>query len=418
MRRNFKINHILTQLGLEVLEAASAIGIDLNDNLQMREPKERTWGCKSGSEVSALQMLFGSMFGFTSSASPINDPVIDEVSVASSVKEHMGLLFSSGHVHVDPGVFAYKYRAQDATGADDWKISDRKYQRSLKFKGNGYSQHMMMVEFIGRYMTFCTALAALGQYMSVPLVQAHWLYIGHPKVEYVTEQMQMNFRSDVYFDGDHNMPFTLIPTRLNPGEILDRIPCYFDMDGSRNIANKYLGIRSPTPYGPVQEIRFHGDKPTTVVEEKDYTFSPVIEGDATVITQSRNNRTINAAVWPRPTHYSPGSTRLGLIYGLMHDNARVAGHYYYAPTSGSLNEGGNVYFRAMGGANSKIMNTGSLQRSLEHGFSEAAEARRSDYFAKRVVPPEVNPQNVESPGPAVFPLGTDDNGDTNASPIV
>jgi len=417
MRRNFKVNHILTQLGMEVLEAANAIGIDMTQELNSQERKDRLHNCSSGSEVAALQMLFGSMFGFTTSPSPINDPMIDEASVASGVKEYVGTLFSSGHIHVDPGVFTYK--AGGMFGVNG-QLND-KTNAGLLFKGVKYSPHGMMVEFIGRYMAFCTALSALGQYMTVPLVQAHWLYLGHPKVEYITEQMQMNFRSDVYFDGDNGLPFTLIPSRLNPSEMCDRVPCYINLKPDGKQTNKYLGIRSPVPYGPVQEIRFHGDKPMTTIDEKDYTFSPVIEGDASVITQTRNNRVINAASWPRPTHYTPGSTTLGLIYGLMHDNKRVGGHYYFVPLQGAQNytgNDGNKYYRALGSAGAgSVIKPGrkdSLHKSLEQGFDTDAQQRQKDYFDKRVIKPENNPQNLEGEDPVTYPLGTQDGGSTEA----
>lgn len=417
MRRNFKVNHILTQLGMEVLECASALGIDMTQDLDTKSRKDRLFECQSGSEVAALQLLFGSMFGFTTAPSPINDPMIDEASVASQVKEYIGTFFSSGHIHLDPGVFAYKAGAINSGNG----LLSRRIDKGLTFKGNKYSPHGMMVEFIGRYMSFCTALAALGQYMTVPLVQAHWLYIGHPKVEYITEQMQMNFQSDVYFDGDNSLPFTLIPSRLNPSEMADRVPCYINMDLEGGPVNKYLGIRTPVPYGPVQEIRFHGDRPMTTIDEKDYTFSPVIEGDSSVITQTRNNRVINAACWPRPTHYSPGSSTLGLIYGLMHDNKRVAGHYYFVPLQGAMNHtpsGTNKYYRAMGmgKANDPITETsrGNLHAQLEQGFDKKAAKRQRDYFDKRTITPDQNPQNVDGARPSQYPLGTSDGGSTEA----
>jgi len=418
MRRNFKVNHILTQLGMEVLECANALGINMNQDLSTKSRKDTLFECHSGSEVAALQLLFGSMFGFTTAPSPINDPMIDEASVASGVKEYIGTFFSSGHIHLDPGVFTYREGALNSGNG----LLSRKTDNGLTFKGRKYSPHGMMVEFIGRYMAFCTALAALGQYMTVPLVQAHWLYIGHPKVEYITEQMQMNFQSDVYFDGDNAMPFTLIPSRLNPSEMADRVPCYINLDLENGKVNKYLGIRTPVPYGPVQEIRFHGDRPMTTIDEKDYTFSPVIEGDSSVITQTRNNRVINAACWPRPTHYSPGSSTLGLIYGLMHDNKRVSGHYYFVPLQGAMNhtpDGKNKFYRAMGvgRANDPITETtrGNLHKQLEQGFDKDAAKRQRDYFDKRKITPEQNPQNIEGARPAAYPLGTSDGGDTRAA---
>jgi hypothetical protein len=266
-----------------------------------------------------------------------------------------------------------------------------------------------MREFIAKYVVWTVAKKCLEGYFTVPVYQCHLLYVGNPKPEYVTEQLQMNFRSDVYFDGDNSLPYTLIPTRLNPGEVISRVPCYWYLNAEKSTENTWLGVRDPLPYGNVIDIRFNGDKPMSTTEERDYTFTPIIEADASVQTQYRNSRTINCAVWPRPTHYSPGSTRIGAIYGLLSDNASVGGHYYYQPLRGTLvadNVKDKIY-RAM--KNSAASSQG-LEAQYFKGMSPDDVKEQKQYWKDHQVLPDDNPQTVENEGtpeddygPDVFP---------------
>ena len=405
MRRNFKYNHIMTQLGMELMETLQAIGIDLDPSLVGATPIDSTRrnGTKAytdsegaGTQVAALQMLFASMFGSTSSMSTTNDFTVDEASVAAAIKDKLGMLFNSGHIHIDPGVFSYERKANGLFSRDDGMLSTD--VNGLTYKGKNMSPAGIMDEFISRYMTFCVAAQCLESYMSVPLYQCHWLYVGSPKPEYVTEQLQMNFRADVHFDGDNALPFTLIPKTLNPGQVLCRVPTYLDC-GPGTEANSYLGIRDPLPYGNVIDIRFNGDKPMTTTEESDYTFTPIIEADSMVQTQYRNSRTVNCAVWPRPTHYSPGATRVGAIYGMMSDNASVGGSYYYQPMTGALVndqvEGDTpVVFRAM---KNNATDSRLVADALFQGMDRETQDKQQEYWDKHEILPNENPQNVANP---------------------
>ena len=402
MRRNFKYNHIMTQLGMEMMETLQAIGVDLSPSLVGATPVGQTNrdGSKAytdsegaGTQVAALQMLFASMFGSTSAMSTTNDFTVDEASVAAAIKDKLGMLFNSGHIHIDPGVFSYE-RSTSLFSAEDGMLSTD--VNGLTYKGKNMSPAGIMQEFVSRYITFAVAAQCLESYMSVPLFQCHWLYVGSPKPEYVTEQLQMNFRPDVHFDGDNAMPFTLIPKTLNPGQVLCRVPTYLDCSGEAE-PNSYLGIRDPLPYGNVLDIRFNGDKPMTTTEETDYTFTPIIEADSMVQTQYRNSRTVNCAVWPRPTHYSPGATRVGAIYGMMSDNASVGGDYYYQPMTGALVndqvEGDTpVVFRAMKNApqDSKL-----VADALFQGMDRETQDKQQDYWDKHEILPKDNPQTTE-----------------------
>jgi len=400
MRRNFKYNHMLTQLGMELIETFQAIGIQMDDKLNRSVVKafdengHRTQEC-------ALQMLFSSMFGTTLTHSPTSDFAVDETSVASGIKDKIGMMFNSGHIHIDPGVFGYDRMSEGGflatTGSRAGYLS-RKVTSELTYKGQSMSPEGLMAEFIAKYVTFIVACQALESYFAVPLYQCHWLYVGSPKPEYVTEQLQMNYRSDVYFDGDNSSPFTLIPSRLNPGEVISRIPCLFNLqddDGKKGgkRPNKYLGVRDPLPYGSVQDIRYTGDKPLTTIEERDYTYTPIIEADSSVQTQYRNSRTINCAVWPRPTHYSPGATRMGAIYGLMSDNSPVGGHYYYQPLVGTM-VNANVKDKVFRATMNRPSESAAIADAILDGSGERTIKTQGDYWQKHSIMPDENPQTV------------------------
>lgn len=386
MRRSFKYNHILTQIGMELLDTLSAIGIDLDDELKHAASGISTNG--AGVQESALQILYASMFGASSSYSAgQGDFEVSEDVVASRIKDYLTTFFCSGHIHVDPAVFSFRGDSEPSDAAGLFSTGEK-----FNVRGKQVSAALAYAEFVRSYIVWGVACAALGDYMSVPLLQCHWLYTDKMKPEYVMEQLQMNFRSDVYFDGDSGLPMTLIPSRLNPGEILHRVPCYLSPD--KDYPNRYLGIRDPLPFGPVDEIRFAGDRPLTTIEERDYTFSPVIEADASVQSTYRNGRTVNFAVWPRPTHYVPGATRLGFIYGLMADNRKVGGHYYYVPGNSIFEHptSGQKIYRAMKWSNT---DTGAKPEYLLAGQTEAINKKHIEYFEEKAIEPQNNPQLIE-----------------------
>jgi len=423
-RRGYKFNHMLTQVGLELLEVLQAIGADMNEDLQNQTSafKDRAVGASeekpsAGVEVAALQMLFASMFGSVQGATNAADFTVDEAGVASQMKEMLGMLFNSGHIHIDPGVLTYANTAKETTLLDQ-SASGRKF----KYKGKNVSAALLMSEFVAKYVTFCALVTALKPYFQVPTWQCHWLYVGSPKPEYVTEQLQMNFRSDVYYDGGegNSLPFTLIPSTLNPGQVLSRIPCMMNIrKGSvsgKTGANLYLGIRDPLPYGSVQELRFFGDRPVSVIEEKEYTFTPIIEADASVMSSYRNARTVNMAVWPRPTVYAPGATRMGVIYGTMADNAKVGGHYYYQYLTGALQKDGqdDRLYRAMADDNDT-----STAGWLLAGQGKKQEELHIDAWNKKKIGPDQNPQMRDDPQKiAGAPIGAFVEDDTVESPII
>jgi len=181
-------------------------------------------------------------------------------------------------------------------------------------------------------------------------------------------------------------------------------------------ANLYLGIRDPLPYGSVQELRFFGDRPVSVIEEKEYTFTPIIEADASVMSSYRNARTVNMAVWPRPTVYAPGATRMGVIYGTMADNAKVGGHYYYQYLTGALQKDGqdDRLYRAMADDNDT-----STAGWLLAGQGKKQEELHIDAWNKKKIGPDQNPQMRDDPQKiAGAPIGAFVEDDTVESPII
>lgn len=437
MRRNFKYNHIMTQIGMEMLETLQAVGIDMNDTLK-GDPITAFNENGAGTQVAGLQMLFCSMFGTTTTHSPSSDFQVDETSVAAGLKDRLGMFFNSGHIHMDPGVFSFERTSGGGflnVEGDRVGMLSQQVDNDLSYKDNGkdVSADLLFKEFIAKYICFNVAAQCLESYFAVPLYQCHWLYTGSPKPEYVTEQMQMNFRSDVYFDGDNSLPFTLIPSLLNPGQVISRVPCYLDISTntidlgkkkSEQWVNTYLGVRDPLPYGSVADIRYAGDRPLTTVEEREYTFAPIIEADASVQTQYRNSRTVNCAIWPRPTVYSPGATRIGAIYGLLSDNSPVGGHYFYQPLTGTMlnDRVKNVLYRTM---TNDARESAALAKQIFKGQGEKEIARQGDYWEKHSIKENENPQSTrkyseaqlrslaeENPvEPAVFPTTVSGRGD-------
>jgi len=408
MRRNFKYNHIMTQLGMELLETLNAVGIDMNADLKGDGIKAFSEN-GAGTQVAGLQMLFASMFGTTSTHSATSDFTVDETSVASGMKDRLGMLFNSGHIHVDPGVFSFERRGGTGSlnmSGDKVGMLTKSVDSDLSYKRvKGISAELLYKEFIAKYITFSVAAQCLESYFAVPLYQCHWLYVGSPKPEYVTEQLQMNFRSDVYFDGDNSMPFTLIPSMLNPGQVLSRLPCYLDIEKAQltnsgkaakgQYINTYLGIRDPLPFGSVTDIRYAGDRPLTTIEEREYTFTPIIEADASVQTQYRNSRTVNCAIWPRPSVYSPGATRMGAIYGLLSDNSSVGGHYYYQPLTGTmLNDAvKNTIYRTM---TNDTRESKKLAEQLFKGQGREEIETQGEYWDEHSIEAKNNPQNTDA----------------------
>lgn len=401
MKRGFKYNHLLTLLGMELLETLNAIGADMSSGKitsnGSADVKRRNLMPNSSQEkVAMLQLLFSSVFGAVRGATNAADFEADPTSIADSVKESIGMLFNSGHIHLDPGFLTYVDGAWDGS-----LLTDSQNKAVCEYKGYKITPAQMMSEFIAKYVTFVTAVTAFKPYFQVPLYDCHWLYVGSPKPEYVIEQLQMNYRPDVIFEGGASMPeYTLIPTTLNPGEVLERIPTLFN--AANKTPNTYLGIRDPLPYGSVNEIRFHGDRPMTTIDEREYDFAPIIEADSSVNQVMRNGRTLNIAVFPRPATFLPGASTIGVLAGLMSDNAAVGGSYYFQSHNGPF-----FNDTAVGGVARPMRQVGRpspsasrqdewAQRQLA-GTSSASKGAREmrKAVAKGKVSPSRNPQNPD-----------------------
>ena len=407
---------------MELLDCLNAIGVDMNPDLTPMNGKMSAVQTGAGTRESALQLLYASMFGTSASISAPGDFEVSEDVVAAQIKEYLGSWFNSGHIHIDPGVFAYI----DGNNKRNFlkQIQQPLFgDRQFKVRGQLVSGAEAMAEFIRAYFVWCVTCAALGSYFTVPLLQCHWLYTNKMKPEYVVEQLQMNFRSDVYFDGDSSLGFTLIPSRLNPGEVLNRVPCYITnepigREGGTMSPNSYLGIRDPLPFGPVEEIRFAGDRPLTTIDQREYTFSPVIEADSSVQSTYRNGRTVNFAQLPRPATYVPGATALGAVYGLMGDNKRVGGHYYYIPNEGVFQnvvdaEDLRIYRATVNNPSEDSEATAYLLA----GQTPEDEAKHLKHWERNKVLPDENYQNrVAEVSAATAEMLTKENPSVDASP--
>lgn len=409
MKRGFKYNHILTLLGLELIETLNAVGADMSSvagRAAGGEVKRRS--CMSNSvpeQIAMLQILFSSVFGSVRGATNAADFEVDPVSVADSVKESIGMLFNSGHIHLDPGFLTYLPGAWNGS-----LLNDNAVNKNLKYKGRSLTPAQMMSEFVAKYVTFVTAVTAFKPYFQVPLYDCHWLYVGSPKPEYVIEQLQMNYRPDVIFEGGASMPeYTLIPTQLNPGEVLERLPTLFD--AKNKTPNTYLGIRDPLPYGSVNEIRFHGDRPMTTIEEREYDFTPIIEADSSVNQVMRNGRVLNIAVLPRPAMYIPGASTLGAISGMMSDNASVGGSYYFQQHNGPFfNDSGDGTtsqpLRQVGLPAAKGNKTWSKRQLAGTASDSKGAVAMQEAIDRTSIMPSRNPQNPEAPESDVPPVFT------------
>jgi hypothetical protein len=411
MKRGFKYNHILTLLGLELIETLNAVGADMSSVVGRSAGGEvnrrSTMSGSAQEQIAMLQILFSSVFGSVRGATNAADFEVDPTSVADSVKESIGMLFNSGHIHLDPGFLTYLPGAWNGSTLNDSTINT-----NLKYKGRSLTPAQMMSEFVAKYVTFVTAVTAFKPYFQVPLYDCHWLYVGSPKPEYVIEQLQMNYRPDVIFEGGASMPeYTLIPTQLNPGEVLERLPTLFN--AKQKTPNTYLGIRDPLPYGSVSEIRFHGDRPMTTIEEREYDFTPIIEADSSVNQVMRNGRVLNIAVLPRPAMYIPGVSILGAISGMMSDNASVGGSYYFQQHNGPF-----FNDTAKGGKSRPLRQVGMplakgnrqwAQRQLAGSASNSKGAVAMQAAIERTgISPDRNPQDPkvdQSSAPPVFTGG-------------
>jgi len=340
-KRSYKFNHLQTQVGMELMEVLSAVGIDLQGNLDAFDSGDRLE--KTADPLLAmLQIMYSDplMFGTTDNPD-VGDVTLDEAGLTTAVKSMMGMFFDSAHTHVDPGALSFGNLAGKTYMDTNGRFSETVTSR-LQWKGLPISAAGLMREFIGRYIVFLLTTAAMRPYFKVPVFPMHLLYYGGPRPELVTEQLLMNFRPDWDFGGSSGLPYSLVPTRLNPGETAVRIPTLFDYSDSFNMksqCNMWLGPREPVVFTEVEEIRFRGDKPQSVIEKANYYFSPIVEPDAHVSGTYRNHRNVTVAHLPRPSYYTPGCNQIGWVLGTMSDNSKVSGQQYVLPgTYGYSNE--------------------------------------------------------------------------------
>lgn len=405
-KRSYKFNHLMTQVGAEMIDVLQAVGIEMKSDLTCFEPSDKM--ASASSEVIALlQVMYSDplMFGTTDNPD-VGDVMLDESSLTTAVKSMMGMFFDSAHTHVDPGCLTFQKPGSAQYTDDDGYLSDT-ITKDLCWKNAPISPKGLMREFISRYIVFLLTAAAMRPYFKVPVFPMHLLYYGGPKPELVTEQLLMNFRPDWDFGGSSGLPFSLIPTRLNPGEIAVRIPTLFDSRNNFNMrsqANLWLGPREPVVFTDVEEVRFRGNTPQSVIEKENYYFSPVIEADSYVSGTYRNHRNVTVAHLSRPTYYTPGCNNLGWILGTMSDNSRVQGPQYILPgTNGYSNEGLSKFVTTDGPAIYRPM-TNNLTRDnakklidnwpTQKAQSEEEQAKLAIKMEGKEIKPRENRQTV------------------------
>lgn len=411
-KRAYKYNHLMTQIGAELVDCLQAVGIEMNSDLSCFSSSDKI-AAASTEVISMLQVMYSDplMFGTTDNPE-VSDATFDEGALTTAVKSMMGMFFDSAHTHVDPGVMSFmrngSSKLRSYTG-DDGYLSDT-ITTDLCWKNAPISPAGLMREFISRYIVFLLVAAAMKPYFKVNVFPMHLLYYGGPKPELVTEQLLMNFRPDWDFGGSSGLPFSLIPTRLNPGEVAVRIPTLFDSSDNFNMktqGNLWLGPREPVVFQDVEEIRFRGDKPQSVIEKESYYFSPIVEADSFVSGTYRNHRNVTIAHLSRPAYFTPGCSGLGWILGTMSDNSRVQGPQYLLPgTLGYSNEADYSFkttdvplvYRPMVNSIKRDESIPLEDWPTQDAQSTEAQLKMADTLEARAIKPSENRQTVGEKG--------------------
>jgi len=415
-RKKFcKYNHVMTQLGLALMETFSAFGAGLND---MLVPMNNAFIDDDGSaHVAGLQMLFSALFG-TTAASTINSDDWTEDAGASNAHSRMasimGMFFNPGHSHIDPGVLVFQNEVEDKTAlsqllkavnaqsqyeGDDAKFdsafnndsgmldtSDLRY----RFCDMNVSAALLMNEAIGRLFVFATMGASLSQHMTVPTMMAKLEYHNNAGRDSVIQSLKMAHRPGIVAEGGGSgsgLPFDLIDSRITQ-QVVARIPCYLrDTSSNRGIYNTYVGISTPDPIGKVEDKVSDNGICTTLLEGDDITFTPIVRGGSGTMMTKRKGVTINITSLTRPEYFEPGVTKLGAIYGLMSDNKSVAGNYFLQPATGAYHDDRVPFtmFRSLAGSESK-----TLYALVNPDVSRAQINKMTEWYETRGLKPWEN----------------------------
>jgi hypothetical protein len=384
-KRFCKYNHVMTQIGLSMMETLNAYGAGLGEQLQsMSSPfGERD----SSSKIAGLQMLFAALYGTSPVTSLSADDFTEDAgrtAAHSRASEIMGMFFNPGHSHIDPGVLVYQNAVTDdgplagimnmitsmgnqeyQTGPNEkWDTAFNNASGLLDTTDTRYnycdmkvSAACLMNEAIGRLFVFSVMGSALAPHMTVPTMLAKLEYQNNAARETVIDVLKMAHRPGVYADGSGGpaLPFDFIDSRITD-QVIGRVPCYLRAtQANKGIYNSYIGISTPDLMGEVVDKVSEGGVCVTMLEGDDIQFTPIVRGTSGSMVTKRKGVTINIVHLNRPEYYEPGVSKLGAIYGLMSDNASVGGFYFIQPSTGVFHDDRVDYtmYRALAGSESK-----------------------------------------------------------------
>lgn len=367
LKRSARYNHILNQVGLTWMDSLKAVGSEWagakGDNDAARiSIKEK---------IAMLNLFVSSLpsFGVTDSPSP-SDAMLDDSTVATSVRSYLTMPFTSAYTHLDVGLLATMDKFTDKAGV----ISNEE-----KLFGQGAQD--LFHDFLKNHFTFSIALACLEAKWKLVTYPAVFMYEGGPRPEHVQQRMMMNFRPDRDYGGGDSSPYTLIPKYLNPGETKARVPTIMHLaseaatdKGGGQEPNKYLGPRDPVVITDVKASQYFGDRSETIIEEEFYYASPVITREGTVQSTYRNYRTVNIVNIQRPPFFTPGATVLGSILGMCGHHSMVSGPVYEQVM-------GLPWYHVAKDLKRDVV----LNRSYDETLSSRADPRATDHVEQRAV---------------------------------
>jgi len=188
----------------------------------------------------------------------------------------------------------------------------------------------------------------------------------------------MNFRPDMSITGGTagSKPYFLMPTSMNPGQTLNRIPTLLDLRAATasSTPNVWLGPRDPTILTGVETIHYDGDRPREVTDPDYALESPIIVRDATAGTFEVNGRAVSLRVLPRPAYHRHGYNLMGVFNTLTHGIESASGNYYLYPEDINHFEQGN----SLGGLLSLTGANVVEQARIGSGDGNVNMANRSD----------------------------------------
>lgn len=369
LKRTAKFNHIVTQVGSAWMGSFGSYGCGNEDGVMPRRALNE-------SIAPMVQLLWGEQFGYTASPSIPMEPFFEPETIAQRMDEHLISTFGSGILAFDSGIgLTLPLNAMnamlDSFGDGDGEeafltsawcgVGDaaNMWTEALGTLGMSRSTCGLISAAFGDLEAFgvsrsiehvwSAVKAAIGPLFQVPLTPMTMLHSGGPRPGHVVERLQMNFRPDMAVSGGTagTKPYFLMPTQLNPGQTLVRLPCYLDMtvEAATSRPNTWLGPRDPTVLTGVETVHYDGDRPREMTDPDYALESPIIIRDASVGTLERNGRPVTIHRLPRPAYHRTGATFVGVFNTLTHGIESANGNYYLYPAFEG-EEGDSLHYEA------------------------------------------------------------------------